>query len=242
MSDTIHNAFRRSNNCPEISQLFEAMEQDATDPRRRLAEEHMQVCPGCQTEWSMFKQFEAGEVRPEEREAVDFIVRTVRARRVAERKERVTLHSLWQRLWTPAWMGGAAVAMAALILTVGVVTQWRARHSTSEVFSDNQTLRSQSVEFTTPLRDITQAPTTIQWKPVPGANNYAVTLNEVDGTRIFYTNVTSTLLSLPDDTRKLLTQGRVLLLSVTASDASAREIARSGMVRIRVSSNATGTK
>jgi hypothetical protein len=232
MSDTIQKALHRGADCPELAQLFDAMTQNPADPRRVQAEEHLKTCPCCQTEWSLYLQFEAGEVRPDERAAVDFIVKQVHAKRAAERT--TGLRSSWRRFWTPAWMGGAALAMAALVVAIGLTSQWRARHSSPDTYSDNQTLRSQTLEITTPLHEVTQVPAEIKWKMVPDAVTYSAVLTEVDGTRIFYTKVTLTTLSLPDSVRKLLGQGRTLLLAVTASDSSAREIAHSGIVRIHI--------
>lgn len=237
MSDAIRKALQRDSNCPELSELFEAMNQDTLDPRRLRAEQHMKSCPGCQTEWALFRQFEAGEVRPDERSHVDYIEQQLKSKRAAERRTQNApeFRSFWQRFWTPAWMGGFAVAMAALLMTIGLTSQWRTRHSLSGPSEDHQTLRSQSLEILTPLHGLTQPPAEISWKPVEGAATYAITLTEVDGTRIFYTKVTSSSLSLPSNARTLLAQGKLLQLVVTAFDASAREIAHSPIARMQVS-------
>jgi hypothetical protein len=239
MNDQIHKAFKRVNDCPELSDLLDAMQQTPADSRRVMAEQHIKDCPGCQTEWSLFHQFETGQVRPDERPHVDFIVKQVSAARNAERRaERGHyLSTFWQRFWTPAWIGGAALALAAIVMAIGITSQWRARHGAVETDVGQQTFRSQSLEITTQLREITQPPTHIEWKSVPGAANYAVRLSEIDGTRIFYTNVTSPSLPLPDNIFKLLSQGRTLLLAVSAFDSAGTDIAQSGIVKIRLSSN-----
>ena len=238
MSDIIR-ALKRGDDCPELNELFEAMERDSADPSRRQAEEHMKNCSGCQTEWTLFQQFEAGEPRADEREAVAFIVKQVQAKRAEQRRGEAAeeRRSFWQRFLTPAWLGGAALAMAAVVMSIGLISQWQARHATSAVYNDQETLRSEVLEFSTRLDRLTSVPDEIAWKAVPGAASYTVLLTEVDDTKIVYTKVTSLSLSLPDQVRRMLAQGQLLLLTVTASDASGREIARSAIVRMRLRTN-----
>jgi hypothetical protein len=238
MNETLRAALRHDHNCPELPQLLAAMDLDAATAARREAELHLKSCPSCQTEWSLFQQFEACEIRPEERDAVESIVKKVQSTRTSlMRSDRPPeTPTFWQRLLTPAWIGSAAIAMAALVIAIGVGSQWRARHAAPVEDYGTEVLRSQTVEITTPLQNLTEAPPEISWKPVPGAAGYALMLTEVDGTRVFYTKVTSLSLSLPPNIHTLLQSGRTLLLNVTAQDAQARDIARSGNVRIHLGS------
>jgi hypothetical protein len=241
MSGLIQTALRRGSDCPELTHFFEALEAASQTPARVQAEQHLSGCPGCQTEWSLYRQFEAAEMRPDERPAVDYIVKQVQSKRAAQRREdrAADRRSSWQRFLTPAitpaWLGGAAIAMAALIVAIGIGSQWRTRHTAPEVYTDNQILRSQLIELTTPLTELTRPPSEIHWKSLPGVTQYTVSITEVDQTRIVYKNITSSSLILPDNARKLLLSARTLLLSVTASDAAGREVGRSQIAKIRVS-------
>jgi hypothetical protein len=239
MNDTMRQALKHDGNCPELPQLLEAMELDPATAARREAELHLKTCPACQTEWSLFQQFEACEVLPEERDVVASIVQQVQASRVtrAGSSPAANVRSFRQRWLTPGWMGVAAIAMAALVMAIGIGSQWRARHASPVDETGTQVLRSQTVEIATPLQDIAEAPAEIAWKPVAGASSYSVMFTEVDGTRVFYTKVTSLSLPLPENTLTLLKHGRTLLLNVTAQDEQGRDIAHSGNTRIHLRSN-----
>jgi len=244
MSHPIQQALQRPRECPELLEFLAAMELAEADPRRQAAEQHRLQCASCQTEWSMYCDFERAEPRADEQASVDYVVRQLESRRKAgaAATQATPFRGIWQRLWasswSPAWMGGAALAAVALILTIGLANQWRSRHPALDA-GDHQTFRSQSIEIVTPLQDLLQPPAEIAWKPVQGAAAYTLKLSEVDGSQVFYTNVTVSALPLPDQPRKLLTQGKVLLLGISALDSAGNEIAHSGTVRIRVNSGAS---
>jgi hypothetical protein len=233
MNDLMRQAVRRGPQCPELPQLLDAMDQDPATPVRREMEAHLHSCASCQTEWKLFQEFQAADVQQEERESVEYIVRKVAANRpplpALPPKPR-----FWQQLLKPAWIGASVVALAALVMAIGLTSQWRARHTSIVDDGGSSVLRSQTIEITTPLHDLNEVPRDLTWTPVPGATSYDVLFTEVDGTRIFYTKITTPSLLLPSNITTLLAQGRTLILSITAGDRAEREIARSQSERIRI--------
>ncbi len=223
MSDSLRQALARRPDCPALEELIEA---PAT------FEEHLGHCPACSAELALFRSFEAGEPAPDEREAVRFIVRRLNAPPAHE--------PFWRRLFTPRWLGGMALAAAALLVAVGVSSQSRFGYTRPPATEDG-TLRTTAVIITSPAGDLNHLPPAIEWRPVPGAVSYAVTFQEVDGTVIFYKNITSSPLTLPEKVNKLLVPGKRVLLEVVANDRAGMALARSGQVGMRLQSKATQT-
>ena len=161
----------------------------------------------------------------DELEAVRFIVGRLNAPAARE--------PFWRRLFSPRWLGGMALAAAALLVAVGLSSQWRPGH-TSAPSTEDGTLRSATVRITSPTGDLSHLPPAIEWRPVPGALSYALTLQEVDGTVIFYKSITSSPLTLPEKVNKLIVPGKRILLEVVANDGAGTALARSGQVSMRL--------
>ena len=252
MNNGFRQALRHDGDCPPPEELIEAVEHSATSSGQGLGHEaivaHAKTCPACQTELALFREFETGAVKPDEREAVDFIVRRLRGEAdapvVHARPPAPSLWvpSIWGRLagyLTPVRMGGFAVAMAALLLTFGVSTQWRLRQALTErgagSAAGTEIMRSETIRGIVPTGEVAEFPAEIRWNAVAGAAEYDVTLLEVDQNVIFHKTFTTPVLLVPSGVRKLIVQGKTVLLQITAADASGRPVARSGSTRIHVS-------
>lgn len=236
MSEAFRDAFRKAlehgADCPPVETLLEMIEHGASGDRAGV-ENHLRFCPACQTEVSLYRTFEAGAVRADERSAVDFIVKRLAQETTPPARQKGATASFWQRLFTPAWMGGAALAMAAILVGVGLLPQMRLRHGVEPAMED-QTLRTGTLTVTSPRGDLAEAPNVFEWKPVEGAAEYAVVLSEVDRHAIFYKKVTSSRLLVPVGIRTLIVPGKTVLLEVKAEDGQGRVIAQSGAIRFRI--------
>jgi len=221
--------------------LIETMEHGADVPgtdRTKIAA-HVEKCPVCQTELSLYRGFEAGEVQADEREAVDHIVGVLRGRAPgpARLPEQKPSRSWWSGVaeWlTPGRMGGFAVAAAALLLTVGVGLQWQARRGASEPVGEADVTRSAVIRGVIPQGEVAEFPAEFRWDAVPGAAAYTVTLSEVDRNVIFHNTFTTPVLEVPVNVRRLVVPGKTVLLQIQATDREGREIAQSGTTRVSV--------
>ena len=226
MSDSLRQALARRPDCPTLEELIEAS---------AAFEEHLGHCHACRAELALFRNFEAGEPAPDERGAVRFIVAQLGQLTAPPARE-----TFWQRLFTPRWLGGMALAAAALLVAVGLSSQWRLGHTSAPATEDGA-LRSTAVRITSPTGDLNQLPPAIEWRPVPGAVSYAIPCREVDGKVILNTYITSSPLILREPVNKLLVPGKKVLLEVVANDGAGIPLARSGQVGIRLQSKATQT-
>jgi hypothetical protein len=230
MSEAFREALRHGEDCPELDVMLQAMEPGGSGNDRISA--HLEKCPSCQTELALFRTFEAGDVDASERKAVDYIVRRLRSPQSVP---------WWRRLMAfgpPLRLGGFAVAAAALLLTIGLSTQWQSRRGAPELTpqagQQSDTMRSSAVRGILPHGEVTAFPRVIRWEPVPGASAYTVSITEVDRNVIFNRNVTTPQLDLPQDVLNLMVPGKAVLLAITASDSLGSLIAQSGTLRVIV--------
>ena len=236
MNNAIQQALRRGSDCPEVEILLSALE-NTGDPRHSAMSRHAELCAACSAEWSLYRRFESPALQENEQDAVRHIMARLKAPAAAD--SRTEAKSWWRRLTTPGWLGGAAAAMAAIVLAVGIGSEWRAgREPVSTgvaTGAESGTVRTRSVQVLTTLGDVTKAPDSIRWVPVSGAITYKVEVREVDRTLSFYTITTTPSLALPGEVANLLIPGKTLLVDVLALDARGQMIAESGQLRIRIS-------
>jgi hypothetical protein len=233
MTDPIREALRRQPKCPSPESLIDVIEHRAPGDRASL-EDHLRSCPYCQAELALYRGFQTAEVSADEREAVEAIVKSLGPRA----REETPRRSFWGRLFAPGprpvWLAGAAFAMAAVLIAVGLTSQSRFRHSSPSVADSDQTLRSSAITVTSPVGDVIEAPRAIEWRAVPGGQRYSVELDEVDGNPIFHKNVTTPEVRLPEEVRTLIKPSKKILLTIEAMDSSGAVLARSGTIAIRV--------
>lgn len=219
--------FQRQPDCPDLDALL------AASPESH-AGRHLRTCPFCQNEIAMFRSFQSAEARPEEVADVGYVLDRLKPGTAPRRAEEAP--TLWQRFsqwWNPVWAGGFVAAAAAVVLFLSLSGQLRVQQTVPSPAGES-TWRADTLRITTPVGDLDAAPGEIAWTAVPGAANYAVSLAEIDGTRVFYKKVTNSALASDSDVATLLRSGKVYLLSITAEDASGKAIAEVGPERIRV--------
>jgi hypothetical protein len=234
MSMDLREALRHGEDCPAPQVMIEAMEHGGAG--RELIAPHVEKCPACQTELAMFRGFETSEVRSDEKEAVDFIVRRLRGEREPE-----PAITFWQGLvgWlTPVRMGGFSLAAAAVLLTVGLNSQFQTRRGVTEPLPESSVTRSALIRGVEPEGEVAEFPRQIRWEAVAGAVSYEVTLTEVDRTVIFHNSFTTPVLEVPAGIRTLVVPGKMVILSIRATDANGIELAQSGQKKIQVRSSA----
>ena len=133
---------------------------------------------------------------------------------------------------SPVRLGGFALAAAAVILSVGLASQWRTRHL--EPVGETGVTRSATIRVETPLDHLAAAPAEIRWQAVEGAGAYEILIAEVDRTVVFHKNFTTPVLPVPLELGSLLVPGKSLTLKITARDAAGKELATSGPLSLRV--------
>lgn len=221
MNEVLKQALQRGPGCPPLTELLESADR---------FREHIHGCPACQTEVAAFQRFSDEPQTASERAAVRAIV----ASQTLPGRVPAAKPSAWSRFLSPAWMGGAAMALAAIVFAVGIGSQWTARHTGTDAGLETGQMRSQSVNITSPHGDLETMSREIRWQPVVGAAAYAVTVSEVDRTVLIYENVTSSAFVLPDPTYTLVMSGKTILVNVTALDAAGKQTAASGFITFHV--------
>jgi hypothetical protein len=167
---------------------------------------------------------------------VDFIVRRLRGEREPE-----PAITFWQGLvgWlTPVRMGGFSLAAAAVLLTVGLNSQFQTRRGVTEPLPESSVTRSALIRGVEPEGEVAEFPRQIRWEAVAGAVSYEVTLTEVDRTVIFHNSFTTPVLEVPAGILTLVVPGKMVILSIRATDANGIELAQSGQKKIQVRSSA----
>ena len=229
MSQNLRDVLRRGPECPPIELLIESLESER-DSKIRL---HASTCPACRAEIALYQGFEA-PVEPEEREAVDFIVRRLHQNTAKSKKPSLLERLLSPLRWSPG-LGAWAMAAAVVVLSVGLVSQWRTRQAEPVAETEaGKVLRSGTIRIETPLEDVASVPGEIRWEPVAGAASYDVTLSEVDRTVIFHGSFTTNVLVVTGPFSKLIVPGKKVFLTVSARDAGGNELAASGRTAIQM--------
>ena len=231
---------------PECLTL-EQLERLTTESPQR--DPHVARCPRCQAELALLKSFESGTPLPDEGAAVAWITsRLEKGLDQIKHPERAAGHpqivSWLTRLFGVGRM--RVFVPAAAILIVGVMSVILLRPSKEPelragVGTAPQVFRSQEVEIIAPSGDLEKAPEALQWKPVPGAAQYKVSIMEVDQTP-FWTGETKDLtVKLPRPIRDKMIVSKPLLWQVVAFDVQGRVLAASQVQRFRVTPKLSGS-
>lgn len=222
----------RKTSCPPIDALAAHVDLPPANPRRIKAEEHLASCADCRMELRLARNFEAGIMRRDEADDVNWIASQLRRPPVEVRE------SAWRRLFAPRFAMPLAAAAAVLLTVFGVVVQ---SHSAPNRLNGpelrDEVFRSSTVELLGPSGDLTETPAKFEWKPFAGAASYELRVSEVDLTTVMQMNTPRTSVTMPARVANVLVPGKPLLWVVTAKDAAGREIATSGAERFRIVPN-----
>jgi hypothetical protein len=224
-TDSLVKAFGPGEDCPSLDSLIADIDGKCGDQARKLAETHLAGCTHCKTELAMYREFESGEVRPDETAAVEHIVARLRKNSPVERRP------WWKAIWDVKVLAPASLVLvaAALILTFWAPDQHRPGPDIS-----GTTFRSARITVNAPAGAIHEAPAEFRWEPVTGAASYEVRLSEVDNTNLWTAVFHDSKATLPDAIKANLLAPKVFNWRVTALNSAGSVIGDSGIQRVSV--------
>ena len=228
----LRKAFQAGPECLNVEALLENLDLPVGAPQRKALEEHAAECLRCRNELALAREFAAAQPRPEEVEAVQWISARLAQNRKVEAAERAwsvaTPAPWWHKIFGTfagkAGLTAALVAAAALLIVVNV----RSRETLPVIDGGTDILRSAPLRAVSPTGETSSIPELFQWTRVEGAASYTLNIEEVDHTSIFEGNFQGISAPMPDQARKLLEPGKVLVWKVSARDARGSEISVSG--------------
>lgn len=219
------------------------LEQLAEDPSRKHP--HLAVCPRCQADVAMLKEFESGTPLPDEGAAVAWIsshlerrLDQIKTPGSIPKQDRSSAPAGWfARLFgsgSARWL--IPVATVVAIATVGMFLLRRSKQPElrADLGSSPAVYRSQEVQIIGPSGELPQAPKDLQWKPVLGAAQYKVLIMEVDKVPLWSGTTNYTSLTIQNSTRNKMLPGKPVLWQVTALDSQGRVLAVSQLQRFSV--------
>lgn len=239
--DVLREALGPTRDCPPAEELARlACEMSAPADLAK----HVETCAYCQTEVRLARSFQSAEPSPSEAEAVRQVTARLRKRSgeifAGPRVAPAQSGSWWRGLFAKPWLSPALVAMAALLVVVGVGVQSRRGSPPSIAVptdSAREVLRSNALSLVAPAGDVQQTPKEIQWQPVAGAAKYEVRLLEVDHTEMWNAETSAIRIDLPAQMQSRIVPAKTILCQVSAFDAAGRKVAESEFVRFRLLQN-----
>jgi hypothetical protein len=193
------------------------------EPKERF-EEHYFNCPSC------FREME-------ERDA---LVSTIKSRGAWIFKEKPAAE---RRDWVPAWRRAVAsftprqwatvgVAAAAILIAVfAILPQFR--QATPEfVLNESEVVRGESLTLMSPIIDVRSVPTFFEWKPLPEAAAYKISL--YNGGLLWTATTQESRITVPEETRQRMLPGQRFAWQVRAFSASGALIAASSKVQFQI--------
>ena len=223
--EAFHQSLQPGPACPPVEQLAAYADGVLADPEQARLARHCADCPACAAELSLYRQFAAAQVRPEEAADVAWMAERLRPAPVpaVERPRRA-----WWMLPAPVW----ALAGVALVASGLGWQAFRGSMPPVALEEGSSALRSASVELLTPAGDLAEAPAEITWKPVDGAVDYEVKVLAVDGVPLASQRTTEPRWAA-QPLRQLMQPRRTLLVRVTAFGADGKPWAASADVQFR---------
>jgi hypothetical protein len=191
--------------------------------------QHVQSCARCQAElalWEELREPAAGRLADEAE--VQWIAGEVARRRGSKvpaaelRRTPVVARREWL----------AAAALAAFAVTGAYLVLDREPRVTAP--SSEQAYRSTRVEAVSPLDDVKEPPTRLEWTPLPGATAYDVRVSEVDGRVLWQGSSAGRDITLPASVTSQIVPGRTLLWDVRALNQAGEVVGESGTLRFKL--------
>lgn len=202
------------------------------EPLSETDAKHLAACPRCQSELTLWREFNESAPRAEEGAAVAWISGELR-RRSAVQPPRARS---WWRRWAPVPSYRWSAGLAAVLLIAASVALYnsRTRRQLAPEPAGEGALRSQGVAVVSPLGDLDVPPAELSWQAVAGAASYQVQILEVDRHVLWETETRQSHIAIPDDIRTAMWPGKTLIWEVTARNSSGAPVAASGPRRFRV--------
>jgi hypothetical protein len=225
--EKLKSALGPTADCPPLDELARALETDASDARRRAAEDHAAGCAYCRDELALMREFVDTSLRPEETRPVQWIAKRLEKHPVLQPSRQRLSFFFGMRAWATA---------ACLVLVAASAFYLRqGPGGPSPSLIGDGVMRSQVLELVAPVGDVRQAPVEFRWRAVPGAVRYEVRMMEVDRREVWRGETGDPFLAIPPSVAALMAPGRNLLWEVSAADQSGKTLGRSGVRSFRVS-------
>jgi hypothetical protein len=234
--EILTQALRPGVDCPALEVLGRYADDTLPPAERNATAEHVGSCAVCQSELALLQTFADGEIRSDERDAVNAVVAELR-RRESEILPPSALPEIRQS--ASGWFGSFRLAVSGAVVLLAVVGGYFFFETTpprlpSNVSNDGGATRSLAVDLRAPIGDQVAVPQRLEWRPVSGAVRYRVRLMEVDRRELWSIESTPSAVDLPEDIRALIAPAKTLQWQVTAYDASNTPIAESRPERFRL--------
>lgn len=236
--DLLREALRPTEGCLPLETLESALVHGEPGLSPEVAH-HLKVCGYCQTELHLLKEFhEAGSAK--DSEEVRNVVKVLRERSreiFQERSSRESRKAWWNHKLLIQWLVPAALAVAALLIIVAGVSQYRhsARPALNGSFqTQDEVFRTGSFTLFQPVGDLLERPKEVRWEPVKGAVKYEIRLLEVAGADVWNSATTADHIGIPQAVRDKVVPARTLFCEVVAFDSSGRKMGDTGLVRFRL--------
>lgn len=236
-SDLLRNVLGPTEECPPLEKLELTLVHGAPGLSSEVAQ-HLKTCGYCQTELHLLRDFQEGGPDKDSDE-VRKVVRLLqgRSKETFQRLSSAEAREPWWR-FRIQWLVPAALGMAAILVMVGGLTQYRhaaTRPALNGSFpTENEVLRTGSFTIVKPAGDLVARPEEVRWEMVQGATKYEVRLLEVDGTEIWKAETTADHSELPRTVQDKVIPAKTLFCDVVALDSSGRKIGDTGLVRFRL--------
>lgn len=234
--EILRRALRADAGCPTTEVLGRYADDALPPAESAAAAAHIDRCVTCQSELALLHAFANGEVRADERDAVDAIVAGLR-RRESDIIPTPALPGIRQSRF--ALFGSLRHAMSLAVVLLAVVGgylifQSRPPRLPSNVVYDGGSTRSLTVELRAPIGDQVAVPQRLEWRPVSGAVRYRARLMEVDRRELWSIETAAIAVDLPEPVRALIVPAKTLQWQVTAYDGSNAPIGESSLERFRL--------
>lgn len=223
------DAVSATKDCPGLEVLERVMEESSSDAKTAA---HVAECPHCQAEMAMLRSFENSEPSPDEGAAVAWIAAQLgKQQRATAAKPSPKVVPFWRSLMQVRYMAAAA----ALIIAITVGISLRHSDDGKPGFSSGQpaqTIYRGELHLTT-AGDLNGTPQQLTWEAEPGATNYRVEVTDVTGDKLWEGSATQNSINVDPELKAKMTPGKPLNWTVTALDATGKELA-SGKGKFRV--------
>ena len=237
--DLLREALGPTEGCPPLEMLESALVHGTPGLSSEVAQ-HLKTCGYCQTELDLLRDFQEGgpDKDSEEVRKVVKLLRGKSRQTFQPRSSAEARESWWIRRLRIQWLVPATLGMAALLVVVGGVTQYRRADTrpaiNGSVHAENEVLRTSSFAVLTPAGDLAQRPEEVRWEVVQGAAKYEVRLLEVDGAEVWKAETTADHIEVPKIVQDKIVPAKTLFCDVVAFDSSGRKVGDTELVRFRL--------
>lgn len=223
------DAVTATKECPTLEVLEKVIEQSSTEPE---AAAHVAGCAHCQAEMAMLKSFESSVPSENEGAAVAWIAAQLeRNQKASAAKAPSNVVPFWRSLFRVPYMAAAAALIAAISLGISLYHTEDGKPKLGVpnvgIYRNIETIQLKTVG------DLSQAPDQLTWAAVSGASSYVVEVDDVTGDKIWESRSAQNSITVDSQLKALLKPGKPLSWTVTALDATGKELA-TGKANFRV--------